>query len=117
MQHMRETHPSPVALKVTDIWNDTQQSLRTPIHRLGSNVAKPHSQLWREIITGQLQHSHISAAVQIQRIDDWHWRYGRPEILVRNINNARFKLNIFKIKPTSLVPFPRKTGTQPYRSK
>lgn len=64
-----KTYIKPLAPELRNIRYDAQHCLGTAVHRLGLDVAEPDLQVRRKIVTTQLQHRHITASVQIQRID------------------------------------------------
>lgn len=74
------TYIKPFASKLRDIRHHAQHRLRAPVHRLRLHVAEPHLQVRRKIVTRQLQHCHIPATVQVQRVHYWHRRYQGSEI-------------------------------------
>lgn len=67
----RLTHPLPAVADQGNVRDDAEQRLLTPIHGLGDDIAQPHRQFGVEIFTSQFQHRHITAAIQLQRVDHW----------------------------------------------
>ena len=58
--------PLPTALELGNIRHDRDHELLAAVHGLGLHVAKPHLQVWPEVLARQLKHRDVVAAVKLQ---------------------------------------------------
>ena len=55
-----------VQLELGYVRHDTDHGFLATVHGLGLHVAKPHLQVWPEVLARQLKHRDVVAAVKLQ---------------------------------------------------
>ena len=73
------TDPLPALSELGDVRDYTEHALLTPVHRLRLHVAEPDLQVGSEAFAGQLQHSHVSTTIEVERVDERDGGDGAPD--------------------------------------